>query len=786
MCVDSRTINKITVRYRFPIPRLDDLLDQIGKASIFLKLDLKSGYHQIRIRPGDEWKTAFKTREGLFEWLVMPFGLSNAPSTFMRVMNQTLSPFIGKCVIVYFDGILIFSNDIKSHLNHLRDVLEFLRQQKLFAARKKCVFGTSQVLFLGYIVSSHGLEVDPSKIEAIKSWPIPRTITEIRSFHGLASFYRHFVRNFSALSAPLTDCMRGSTCSWTEAAAMAFQTIKYHLISAPILALPEFSTVFELHCDACKTGIGAVLSQQGRPVAFYGEKIAGSRARYSTYDVEFYAIAQAIRHWRHYLFHQEFILFTDHDALKHLDSQSKISSRHASWIAYLQQFTFMIRHQSGKTNKVADALSRRHTLLATFHASVPGVATFADAYESEPFFGRIWSDVASRVQTDFVLHDGFLFCDNKLCVPEGSWRLRIIQELHNEGHIGRDRTLKLVLELYFWPSLRRDVARFVERCVVCQSSKGHATNGGLYMPLPVPTQPWTDISMDFVLGLPRTQSGHDSIFVAVDRFSKMAHFIPCKKTMDAVKVAQLFFREIYRLHGLPLSIVSDRDSRILSHFWRSLWKLLCTSFDMSSAYHPQSDGQTEVTNRSLGDMLRCLVGDHIRSWDSVLCQAEFAHNHAVNRSTSFRPFRVVYGIVPRGPVNFGVLPDATRDHGEAMDFVADVSHIHQQVHDNLQVSSAKYKEAADRHRRDVQFSVGDKVWAVLTKERFPPREYNKRKARKIGPLEIVEKINSNAYRVSLPANVRCSDAFKVKHLVQFVPQDDPEDSETNLFLLRGT
>lgn len=288
--------------------------------------------------------------------------------------------------------------------------------------------------------------------------------------------------------------------------------------------------------------------------------------------------------------------------------------------------------------------------------------------------------------------------------------------------------------------------------------------------------------MDFILGLPRTQRGHDSIFVIVDRFSKMAHFVPCKKTTDAFQVAQLFFREVYRLHGLPLSIVSDRDSRFLSHFWRTLWKLLRTSLDMSSTYHPQSDEQTEVVNRSLGDMLHCLVGSNIRAWDTILCQAEFAFNHAINRSTKFSPLRIIYGIVPRGPIDLGVVPDATRDHGEAVYFVAGVSHIHQQVHDNLRLTSAQYKEAADRHRRDVQFEVGDKVWAVLTKERFPPREYNKLKARKIGPLEIVEKINANAYRPALPANVRCSDVFNVKHLVPYVPHDVPEDSRTNLFL----
>lgn len=776
MCVDSRAINKITVRYRFPIPRLDDLLDQIGRAAVFSKLDLKSGYHQIRIQPGDEWKTAFKTREGVFEWLVMPFGLSNAPSTFMRVMNQALRPFIGKFVVVYFDDILVFSSSLHSHLEHLTDVLAVLRREKLFAARHKCVFGAKEALFLGYIVSTRGLEVDPGKVESIKTWPTPTTITAVRSFHGLASFYRRFVHHFSSITAPLTDCMRGTSFVWTPEADKAFRTIKDKLTTAPILVLPDFSTVFELHCDACKLGIGAVLSQQGKPVAFFSEKIAGSRARYITYDVEFYAIVQAIKHWRHYLFHQEFILYTDHDALKHLGSQDKISARHASWIAYMQQFTFIIKHQSGRTNKVADALSRRHSLLATLQLDVPGFASFTDLYPSDAFFGSIWRDIQERRDSDYVLHEGFLFRDNRLCVPSCSLRLQLIKELHEEGHVGRDRTLQLVATSYFWPTLRRDVLRYVERCVVCQRSKGHASNSGLYMPLPIPTQPWTDISMDFVLGLPRAQRGNDSIFVVVDRFSKMSHFVACKKTTDAVQVAQLFFREIYRLHGLPLSIVSDRDSRFLSHFWRSLWKLLRTSLDMSSAYHPQSDGQTEVTNRTLGDMLRCLVGDNIKSWDTILCKAEFAHNHAVNRSTGFCPFRVVYGLVPRGPLDLGVAPDLSRDNAHAVELVGSLAQLHGQVHDNLQVSSAKYKASADRHRRDVQFKVGDQVWAVLTKERFKPGAYNKLKARKIGPLEVLEKMNANAYKVSLPSDVRCSDVFNVKHLFPYIASDEPEDS----------
>jgi len=242
--------------------------------------------------------------------------------------------------------------------------------------------------------------------------------------------------------------------------------------------------------------------------------------------------------------------------------------------------------------------------------------------------------------------------------------------------VGRDRTYLLVVASYFWPSMQKEVSRFVERCRVCHVAKGGATNAGLYMPLSVPVRPWSDISMDFVLGLPCTQWGFDSIFVVVDRFSKMAHFIPCKKTTDVVNVAELFFREIYRLHGLPESIVSDRDTRFLSHFWRSLWKMVNTHLNFSSAYHPQSDGQTEVVNRSLGNLLRSLVGDQLKSWDKKLGQAEFAHNHAVNRSTKFSPFEIVYGFLPRCPLDLANLPSNTKVNHKAEDFVTQLQDIH--------------------------------------------------------------------------------------------------------------
>jgi hypothetical protein len=327
MCTDLRAINKITLRYRFPLLRMNDLMDCLSGANFFSKIDLKSGYHQIRMREGDEWKTTFKTNEELYEWLVMPFGLMNASSTFMRLMNEVLKEFTGKFVIVYLDDILVFNKTKAEHMKHLAIVMKRLQQENLLINMKKSSFTKTKLIYLGFFISANELMMDPDKVEVIKNWPSPRNIFEVRSFHGLASFYQKFIRNFSGISAAMMDTVkkRHKSFHWMKEAEKSFNLLKRKIIEQPILVLPDFQNTFQVKYDASGFAIGAVLSQEDRSIAYFSEKLNEAKEKYATYDKEFYAIIQALKKWRHYLIPKEFVLYSDNHALQFVTQQKKLN-----------------------------------------------------------------------------------------------------------------------------------------------------------------------------------------------------------------------------------------------------------------------------------------------------------------------------------------------------------------------------------------------------------------------------------------------------------------------------
>ncbi|KAF8116417.1 hypothetical protein N665_0018s0027 [Sinapis alba] len=347
-----------------------------------------------------------------------------------------------------------------------------------------------------FVVTSQGIKVDEEKVRAIRDWPSPKSISEVRSFHGLAGFYIRFVKEFSTIAAPLTEVIKKNVgFKWEKQQKDAFQNLKGKLTNAPLLVLLNFSKTFEIECDASGVGIGAVLMQEKRPIAYFSEKLGGAMMNYPTYDKELYSLIKALETWQHYLWPKEFVIHTDHQSLKHLKVQHKLNKRHAKWVEFLETFPYVIHYKQGKENVVVDALSRRYFLMSSIETKLLG-------FEQES-------------------HGGGLM-----------------------GHFGVAKTLNILKEHFFWPSMRKDVEKHCSRFIVCTQAKAKNRPQGLYTPLPIPNSPWVDLSMDFVLGLPRTRRGRDSIFVVVDRFSKMAHFIACNKTDNAVNVADLFFREI--------------------------------------------------------------------------------------------------------------------------------------------------------------------------------------------------------------------------------------------------
>ena len=337
LCIDYRKLNQVTIKNRYPLPRIDDLFDQLQSAHVFSKIDLRSGYYQLRIRDSDIERTAFRTRYGHFEFLVMPFGLTNAPAAFMDLMHRVFHQFLDRFVVVFVDDILVYSASEEEHAEHLRIVLQTLREHQLYAKLSKCEFWLQQVHFLGHVFSGEGVSVDPAKVEAVLQWESPRSVSEIRSFLGLAGYYRRFVRDFSQVAAPLTRLTRkGVSFVWSEQCEQSFIELKRLLTSAPVLALPSGEEGFDVCTDASGVGLGAVLMQQGRVVAYASRQLKPHEESYPTHDLELAAVVFALRIWRLYLYGVSFVVRTDHQSLRYLFSQRDLNMRRRRWVEYVK------------------------------------------------------------------------------------------------------------------------------------------------------------------------------------------------------------------------------------------------------------------------------------------------------------------------------------------------------------------------------------------------------------------------------------------------------------------
>ncbi|QRW13242.1 Retrotransposable element Tf2 protein [Ceratobasidium sp. AG-Ba] len=751
--------------------RLVELVDQVKNAKIYSKLDLRWGFNNIRIKEGDEWKTAFRTAYGIYEYLVMPFGLKNAPAVLQRMMNDIFRHLLGVTVVVYMDDILIFSEKEEDHAEHVKEVLKILRENNLYAKLSKCEFFVKKVIFLGLVITPEGISMEEEKIKAIMEWSAPRKIKEVQAFLGFVNFYRRFIAEFSKIARPLHDLTKKDTkFEWTQECQQAFEEIKKRVSQDPVLIHPNPDKPFILETDASGIAIGAILSQRGEdgylhPVAYLSKSYNDAQRNYDTANKELLAIVESLKHWRIYL--EGTILpvtvFTDHRNLERWKNAETFNRRHARWHMELASFNFEIHYRPGKMSNKPDALSRRHD-----HEDIPNPQQIMiNAERFKGFKANIEIDIISMIReslsNDESLTTLIESTKKKEDLPPSirkqydkyKWKEDL---LWYEGRIGQARTLELISRRYYWPAMKQQVNRFVETCEICQRSKGHKQYAP-QKPLPIPPKPWEDIAYDFIVKLPESQ-GMDSILVVIDRFSRQAHFIPCLESTNAEGVADLFIKEVWKLHGLPKTTVSDRGPTFNSQFLKALYAKLGINPKFSTAFHPETDGITERTNQWLEGFLRSFCNYRQDDWVRWLPIAEFCHNNQVNSATGKTAFETIYGLHPRWDlVDLEVnAPNAT-DMADSM----------QEIWDEVIASMEFYRSKESDPKRE--YKVGDKVWLVgqnITTRRPSKKLDNK----KLGPFVISEKISSHAYRLELPKTMRTHNVFHINLLAPFTEDKD--------------
>nr|ABA97341.1 retrotransposon protein, putative, Ty3-gypsy subclass [Oryza sativa Japonica Group] len=746
MCVDYRALNDVTIKNKYPLPRIDDLFDQLKGATVFSKIDLRSGYHQLRIKEEDIPKTAFTTRYGLFECTVMSFGLTNAPAFFMNLMNKVFMEYLDKFVVVFIDDILICSRTKEEHEEHLRLVLEKLREHQLYAKFSKCEFWLSEVKFLGHVISAGGVAVDPSNVESVTNWKQPKTVSEIRSFLGLAGYYRRFIENFSKIAKPMTRLLQKDVkYKWSEECEQSFQELKNRLISAPILILPDPKKGFQVYCDASKLGLGCVLMQDGKVVAYASRQLRPHEKNYPTHDIELAAVVHALKIWRHYLFGTRTEANVVADALSRKGYCNATEGR---------QLPLELCKEFERLN--LGIVSRG--FVAALEAKPTLIDQVREAQINDPDIQEIKKNMRRGKAIGFLEDEqGTVWLGERICVPDNKdLKDAILKEAHDtlySIHPGSTKMYQDLKERFWWASMKREIAEYVAVCDVCQRVKAeHQKPAGLLQPLKIPEWKWEEIGMDFITSLPRTSSGHDSIWVIVDRLTKVAHFIPVKTTYSGSRLAELYMARIVCLHGVPKKIVSDRGSQFTSNFWKKLQEEMGSKLNFSTAYHPQTDGQTERVNQILEDMLRACALDFGGSWDKNLPYAEFSYNNSYQASLQMAPYEALYGQKCRTPL----LWDQT---GERQVFGTDILREAEEkvkiIQERLRVAQSRHKSYADNRRRDLSFEEGDYVYLRVTPLRGVHCFHTKGKLspRFVGPYKIVSRRGEVAYQLELPQSL---------------------------------
>jgi len=807
---DYRRLNDMTIKNAYPLPLISELINKLSKAKYFTKLDVRWGYNNVRVKAGDEWKAAFRTNRGLYEPLVMFFGLTNSPATFQTMMNDLFKELIDEgCVVIYMDDILIFTETLEEHQRIVKRVLKVLAESKLYLKAEKCSFEQTKIEYLGLIISAGQIEMDPVKVEGVSKWPIPSNVKEVQSFLGFINFYRRFILDFSDMAKPLHNLTRkDSVWKWDDACQKAFDELKNAVTSSPILIFPDENKSYKIEADSSDYATGAVLSQEGNdgkwhPIAFLSKSLSPVERNYDVHDKELLAIIRSLEEWRHYLegARHKFDIWTDHRNLQYFRTARNLNRRQARWSLYLSRFYFDLFHRPGRISGKPDALSRRPDhgkgendnqdvillkpewfkiqALKQEHVILSG--------EESPLLQRIRNskDYDDRVVkaveelrksntnsidgAEWTEEQGLLLFRGKVYVPRDPTLRRDIVHAHHDsqiaGHPGRWKTLELVGRNYWWPGISRYIASYVQGCDRCNRTKTFPARPlGQLTPTQIPSDTWQIISVDLIVGLPESQ-GQDSIMVVVDRLSKMIHVIPTTEKLSSEGLARLFRDHVWKHHGLPQQVISDRGPQFVSGFMKELNGLLGIKIASSTAYHPQTDGQTERINQEVEQYLRLFVNHCQDDWTDWLALAEFSYNNKVQASTRQTPFMLNFGKHPR----LGIEPLRDAKHPAVEEFTEKMKVARQEAEAALSQAADDMSRYYDQQRGiAIQYKVGDMVW-LDGKDLTTERPSKKLSDKRYGPFEVTKVVSPSAYKLKLPSTMRLHPVFNTVKLRPYFP-----------------